>query len=121
MNMERRTFLSTLASVPLAAAPQLPTVTSLVRWTRDEATRLFTQARCGTTPLVVRGGWGLLTARVEPQGACQVSLAHRLLRSGRGGEDILEAELTIRNASNEARTIEATFATSAHPTEALGH
>jgi hypothetical protein len=119
MTMERRTFLTTLASVPLAATPQVPTA-SLVRWTRDEATKLFTQAHCAATPLVFRGGWGLLTARVEPQFACEVSLAHRLLRSGRGGEDILEAELTIRNTSTEARTLEATFATSAHPTQALG-
>jgi hypothetical protein len=118
MTMERRTFLTTIAGMPLAAAPQA--AAPLVRWTRDEATKLFTQAHCGGTPLVFRGGWGLLSARVKPEGACQVSLAHRLLRSGRGGEDILEAELTIRNTSSEARILEVTFATSAHPTEALG-
>lgn len=119
MTMERRTFLTTLAAAPLAAAPQT-SVAPLVRWTRDEATKLFTQAHCGSTPLVFRGGWGLFTARVKPEGACQVSLAHKLLRSGRGGEDILEAELTIRNAGTQARTLEVTFATSAHPSEALG-
>jgi hypothetical protein len=118
MTMERRTFLAALASAPVSAAPQA--TAPLVRWTRDEATRLYTQAHCRGTPLVFRGGWGLLTARVNPEGACQVSLAHRLLRSGRGGEDILEAEVTIRNTSSEARTLEVTFATSAHPTEALG-
>jgi len=117
--MERRTFLTTLAGAPLAAAPQ-SVPASLVRWTRDEDTRLYTQAHCGGTPLVYRGGWGLLTARVKPEGACQVSLAHRLLRSGRGGEDILEAELAIRNASREQRALEVSFATSAHPTEAFG-
>ncbi len=119
MTLERRTFLATLASLPLAAVPQVSTA-SLVRWTRDEATRLYIQAHCGTTPLVFRGGWGLLTARIEPPGACQVSLVHRLLRSGRGGEDILEAEFIIRNTSTQARTLEATFATSAHPSQALG-
>lgn len=118
MTMERRTFLTTLAGMPLAAAPQA--AAPLVRWTRDDATKLFTQAQCGGTPLVFRGGWGLLTARIKPEGACQASLAHRLLRSGRGGEDILEAELTIRNTSSEARTLEVTFATSAHPSHALG-
>ncbi len=113
MNVDRRVFLASLACAPLPCSP-------LVRWSQDERTRLFTQAYCGGTPLVFRGGWGLLTARIHPEGDCRFLLAHRLLRSGQGGEDILEAELTIRNTSARQRTVEAVFASSAHPSPALG-
>ena len=47
-------------------------------------------------------------------GRCIVELQHRLLDSG-AGEDLLEAEISIRNEADQAQEVEVTFLTSVQP------
>ena len=57
-----------------------------------------------------------LDLRAAEFGGCQGSLRHRVLRLGRGrGEDVLQAQLTLRNESGKEQAVAFEFATSARP------
>lgn len=95
---------------------------------------MFTQVQCDGAPLATSEpglldgfcrlvketpensamlGAGRPSAR---HGPLQIELHHQLLRSGgTHGEDLLEATLTVKNASNDPQTVELGFATSAQP------
>lgn len=105
-----------------------------IRWQKLPSSVFFTQATCEGLPLVFRGRSGLLTATWSVEGTsgssprlglkdetarfagCTGMLQHRLLRAGRcGTEDVLEAEITLRNESGKAQILVLEFATSARP------
>ena len=145
-DIDRRAFLHCAGAGGLAATTAPGGVLfgrqppgSRIRWEKGADAALFTQARCDGTALVYRGGYGLLGAscRVAGEGGeavrlgaerpagrigfCDAQLRHRLMRSGAGGaEDVLEAELVLRNAGTVRQTILVEFASSAHPSLSYG-
>ena len=138
--MRRRDFL-TYVAVP-AYSQQIPRSSPAptgprIRWQKKPGANVFEQVSCDGMPLVYRGGCGLLTASVANDGAkgkpavfgleneggkvgvVEASFRHRLVNSG-GGEDTLQAFLTLRNNGNEPLTLSVEFTTSAHPSRAYG-
>lgn len=132
--LSRRTFLGTGLCAVAAAGNSLE-----IRWQKAASGGLFENALCGGMPLVFRGTSGLLTASisVEPAGGAVVRLGaakerataggvdavlrHRLARARNlGGEDVLEAEVRLRNTSSEPRTVTLSFLSAAHPGRSYG-
>jgi hypothetical protein len=126
--MNRRDFLKGMALVGSAAAlAGLDAESSLaggdkISWQRNSQTGLFTGVSAEGVPLVARPDPGLLLVSCRPAGGAatagplRVTVEHRLRSSASGhGEDVLEATLTVRNASNEPQSVTLDFATSAQP------
>jgi len=105
-----------------------------IRWTKAGGSPCFDQATCQGVPLVVRGGYGLMTAEAalesvpdrkiriglestrESLGPSHVELEHRLLQwGGTGQENVLEARLTLRNGGDRPCALVVHFLSSARP------
>lgn len=103
-------------------------------WKKDERSRLFTHVQCDGVPLATNepglldGFCRLLNEAREncaklgagkptvSHGPLQLAIHHQLLRSGGSSvDDVLEATLTVRNASNHPQPVELGFATSVQP------
>jgi hypothetical protein len=114
----------------LPLIPEMPTL----RWQKKTGSEFYIQLLCEGIPLVYRGDRGLLTASwsiegsqassrrlglregVTQFGGCSGKLEHQLLRLGRGsGEDVLEAMLSLRNDTDEEKTVQLEFGTSVRP------
>ena len=145
--MNRREFLlatSLAAGGVLAgscASPgRKPTAggTTRIHWTRNNASGLFTNVACegrswvtsesvrvldGTCRLLDEAQTTLLgVSRPRASlGPLRVELLHQV-RDGRHGfgEDLLEATLTVRNASDRPQMVEVGFTTSVQPAGAIG-
>lgn len=117
MTVNRREF----CSLP-AAALLVGRGATAIRWSRKEGAALFHQVEYQGMPLVFRGTGGVLTARCSVAGRRlePAQMEHRLLRSGAGQEDLLEARLTLRNPTPEPVTMTVEFLTSAYPARGYG-
>lgn len=140
ITMKRRNFLivSSLSTAGTLCAPHSARATvapSRIRWTRNEKTGMVSAVACDGQPLAllnpgtgvlgaslriggrdaaaaaIRLGADLAEARLGP---LRVELKHRLLDSG-AGEDVLAAEMVIRNESDQAQQVEAMFLTALRP------
>ncbi len=126
--MNRRLFLALCASGALPGAAATPRRLHCPRVSLDNALRIawrkpagsdvFEGVECDGYPLVFRGSHGVLSAS---SGSEKLPVRHRLLRvRGTGGEDALEATVTLRNTGTRSETQTLTFATSTHPVRTYG-
>lgn len=107
-----------------------------IDWHKPAKSPFFNSVSCDGYPLVFRGSYGAMSALLsvdnltqEPvylaaestTGPVRSTLRHRLARvRPAGGETVLVAEVTLRNAGTHTETVALSFATSAHPARSYG-
>lgn len=136
MTMNRREFLIGSGLLPAGIAAAEPNLK--LAWKRDERSGLFADVVCDGEPLaaavpglldgfcrLVRDASGkgvTLNARrpAADYGRLRIVIRHELLASGAGGgEDLLEAKLTVQNLSRDPALVELGFTTSAQPSAGI--
>jgi hypothetical protein len=108
-----------------------------LRWFREPGAKWFTGLTADGTPLAHPHGAGLLGAGCRlagsaepiswlgagaaprPEGPLGLELRHELRRSTGGEEDLLEAELTVRNTSSREQAVEIAFGTTVQPSSQI--
>jgi hypothetical protein len=127
--MHRREFLKRTALAGSAAAfpilgpgSAMSAAGSKITWHRDSQSGRFTGVSADGASLVMQPEPGLLVASCRLAGASAgpsplcMTVAHQLRDSGAGrGEDLLEATLTVHNASDRPQRVVVDFATSVQP------
>ena len=112
--------------------------TARIRWTRNNASRLFMDVACEGRSWVASelvrvldgtcrlpdGAQAILLNASRPHaslGPLRVELLHQVRDSRHGfGEDLLEATLIVRNASDRPQSVEVGFSTSVQPAGIIG-